>query len=90
MDASSSIDPQIFEELQTKIDEDTQVKDEIRAVTQTLERQSRMTTSALSKAHSTPAKDRELSLRSSRRMPLTPKQSLPSSRRHPSLLRMSL
>jgi len=54
--ASSMIDPRIFEDLQTKIDEDAQVREQIRAVLQTLERQERVAQSILSQAHSTPEK----------------------------------
>ncbi|KAK2625651.1 hypothetical protein QTJ16_004963 [Diplocarpon rosae] len=49
------VDPRIFEQLQTKIDDDAEVRDQIRAITQTLERQSKNTHSILSRAHSTPA-----------------------------------
>lgn len=53
------VDPKIFEHLQSKIDEDAQVRDEIRAILQTLERQGRVTASILSRAHSTPAAECE-------------------------------
>ncbi|KAN0112730.1 Translin [Hyaloscypha variabilis] len=52
--SSGMVDPRIFEHLQTKIDEDAEVRDQIRAITQTLERQGRKTQSILSGAHSTP------------------------------------
>lgn len=48
------VDPQIFENLQIKIDEDAEVRDQIRAVLQSLERQGRAAQSVLSRAHSTP------------------------------------
>lgn len=56
------IDPQIFENLQTKIDEDAQVREQIRAILQTLERQERGAQSVLSRAHATPAAEREYTL----------------------------
>lgn len=49
------VDPAIFEHLQAKIDEDTQVRDEIRSILQNLDRQSRLTQATLARAHSTPA-----------------------------------
>jgi len=49
------VDAKIFESLQTKIDEDAEARDLIRAILQTLERQDRTTQSILSRAHSTPA-----------------------------------
>ncbi|KAH7407508.1 putative Translin-1 [Cadophora sp. MPI-SDFR-AT-0126] len=49
------VDPRIFEQLQAKIDDDAEVRDQIRAITQTLERQGRNAQSVLSRAHSTPA-----------------------------------
>ncbi|KAK5135870.1 hypothetical protein LTR08_004519 [Meristemomyces frigidus] len=45
----------IFEDLQRKIDEDTAVKDALRDIVQTLEKQDRTTQSILSRAHSTPS-----------------------------------
>ncbi|KAE8445699.1 hypothetical protein EG329_012997 [Mollisiaceae sp. DMI_Dod_QoI] len=53
--SSAMVDQRIFEQLQTKIDEDAEVRDQIRAITQTLERQGRNAQSILSRAHSTPA-----------------------------------
>ena len=55
----SMVDPSIFENLQTKIDEDAEARDQIRMILQTLERQDRTTQSILSRAHSTPAADRK-------------------------------
>ncbi|PBP18347.1 putative recombination hotspot-binding protein (Translin) [Diplocarpon rosae] len=55
MAAQGMVDPRIFEQLQTKIDDDAEVRDQIRTITQTLERQSKNTQSILSRAHSTPA-----------------------------------
>jgi hypothetical protein len=53
------VDPRIFEQLQTKIDEDSEVREQIKTITQTLERQGRNAQSILSRAHSTPAAHRE-------------------------------
>ncbi len=54
------VDPRIFEDLQTKIDEDAQVREQIRTILQTLERQGRIVQSILSRAHSTPTAHRKL------------------------------
>ncbi|QKX63067.1 uncharacterized protein TRUGW13939_10235 [Talaromyces rugulosus] len=51
------IDPVIFESLQTKIDEESVVIDELHEIVQTLARKGRTTQAILSRAHSTPAKD---------------------------------
>lgn len=48
-------DAQIFEDLQTKIDDDAQVREQIKAIVSTLERQERVVQAALSRAHSTPS-----------------------------------
>jgi hypothetical protein len=56
--AAGMVDPQIFEDLQAKIDEDAQVKEQIRAILQILERQGRTAQSILSRAHSTPTSKR--------------------------------
>ena len=53
------IDPQIFEDLQNKIDEDANVREQIRVILQTLERQERGAQSVLSRAHATPAAERK-------------------------------
>jgi len=53
--STGMVDPKIFENLQIKIDEDAEVRDQIRAILQTLERQGRNAQSVLSRAHSTPA-----------------------------------
>ena len=53
------VDPRIFEDLQTKIDEDADVREQIKAILLTLERQGRIAQSILSRAHSTPAAHRE-------------------------------
>ncbi|CAF9912530.1 hypothetical protein IMSHALPRED_000338 [Imshaugia aleurites] len=51
------ITPAIFEHLQTKLDEDAQVREEIRNIVQAMERQDRTTMSILSRAHSIPQAD---------------------------------
>ncbi|MCJ1387084.1 hypothetical protein MMC17_010213 [Xylographa soralifera] len=48
------VNPAIFEDLQTKIDEDSQVREELKSILQVLEKQGRATQSVLSRAHSTP------------------------------------
>jgi hypothetical protein len=59
--AAGMVDPQIFEDIQAKIDEDAQVKEQIRAILQILERQGRTAQSILSRAHSTPTSKRKQS-----------------------------
>ncbi|KAL3464374.1 Translin [Aspergillus heterothallicus] len=49
------IDRAIFESLQTKIDEEAAVRDELHEIVQTLARKGRSTQATLSRAHSTPA-----------------------------------
>lgn len=56
---SSMIDLKVFENLQGKIDDDAEIRDQIRAILQTLERQGRTAQSLLSGAHSTPAAHRK-------------------------------
>jgi len=48
------VDGRIFEDLQSKIDEDAKIRDQIRDILQVLDRQSRSAQSILSRAHSTP------------------------------------
>ncbi|THV76875.1 Translin [Aureobasidium pullulans] len=50
--AQGLLQPQIFESLQKKIDEETEVRDSIREIVQTLEKQDRSTQAILSRAHS--------------------------------------
>ncbi|KKY15616.1 putative recombination hotspot-binding protein [Phaeomoniella chlamydospora] len=52
---NTGIDPAIFERLQAKIDEESKIRDELKEIVQTLEKQDRFTQSILSKAHSTPS-----------------------------------
>lgn len=54
---SSMIDPAIFEDLQTKVDEDAAFRDELKEIIQALEKQNRNTSFILSRAHSTPFAD---------------------------------
>ncbi|KAJ5499866.1 Translin C-terminal [Penicillium expansum] len=49
------IDQRIFENLQTKIDEESTVRDELHEIVHTLARRGRSTQAILSRAHSTPA-----------------------------------
>jgi hypothetical protein len=56
---SGMIDPKIFESLQSKIDDDADTREQIRAILQVLERQGRTAQSILSGAHSTRAAHRE-------------------------------
>ncbi|KAL8791535.1 MAG: hypothetical protein Q9195_005863 [Heterodermia aff. obscurata] len=49
------VNPAIFERLQTKINEDSAIREELRSKMQELEKQSRTTQSILSRAHSIPA-----------------------------------
>lgn len=48
------IDPQIFDHLKAKIDEDTQARDELTQIIQKLERDVSYTQGLLSRVHSTP------------------------------------
>ncbi|MCJ1339256.1 hypothetical protein MMC09_004545 [Bachmanniomyces sp. S44760] len=54
---SSVVDPAIFGYLQAKIDEESQVREELRNIVQTLEKQGRNAQSVLSRAHSTPSSE---------------------------------
>lgn len=51
---SGMIDPQIFEHLKSKIDEDTKARDDLNGITQKLERDVSYTQGLLSRVHSTP------------------------------------
>ncbi|KAI4248648.1 MAG: hypothetical protein L6R42_009210 [Xanthoria sp. 1 TBL-2021] len=57
------IDPAIFEQLQANIDDDSQLREEVRNILQKRERQGRMTQSILSRAHSVPAAELKEALR---------------------------
>ena len=54
---TSTVDPNIFEQLQNKLDEDTQVREKLRNVVQSMERSDRIITSILSRTHSIPQSD---------------------------------
>ncbi|KAI4239634.1 MAG: hypothetical protein LQ349_000244 [Xanthoria aureola] len=60
------IDPAIFEQLQANIDDDSQFRDEVRNILQKRERQGRMTSSVLSRAHSVPAAELKEALKPAR------------------------
>ncbi|KAI4099846.1 MAG: hypothetical protein LQ339_005761 [Xanthoria mediterranea] len=60
------IDPAIFEQLQANIDDDSQLRDEVRNILQKRERQGRMTLSILSRAHSVPAAELKEALKPAR------------------------
>ncbi|KAF2705738.1 Translin [Pleomassaria siparia CBS 279.74] len=51
---SGMVDPAIFEDLQTRVDEDTAVRDELKDIVQALEKHNRTISFVLSRAHSTP------------------------------------
>jgi hypothetical protein len=61
MDADM-VDARIFQDLQQKIDEDANVREQIKGVLQTLERQGRLAQSVLARAHSTPTAQRKTRL----------------------------
>ncbi|OCL06060.1 Translin [Glonium stellatum] len=54
-DRYGMVDPAIFEDLQARVDEDISVRDELREIIQTLEKQGKSVQFVLSRAHSTPA-----------------------------------
>jgi len=56
------VDPAIFEYLQSKIDEDSQVREELKNILQVLEKQGRSTQSILARTHSTPSAHRRNAL----------------------------
>ncbi|KAI5811406.1 Translin [Peziza echinospora] len=53
--ATSVVDPAIFESVQKQIDEDSQLRDELRNFLKTLDKQGRQLQSILSRAHSVPS-----------------------------------
>ncbi|KAG7009977.1 translin [Physcia stellaris] len=63
MASSGMVDPAIFKHLQTKIDEDSAIREELRNILQDLEKQSRSTQSILSRAHSIPAAQMPVNLK---------------------------
>ena len=52
--SASLIDPSIFSTLQSKIDEETAIRDELKQIVETLQKQGRVTQSHLSRIHNTP------------------------------------
>ncbi|OCT48440.1 Translin-1 [Cladophialophora carrionii] len=56
---SPNVDPAIFSSLQAKIDQETGIKDELRAIVDTLSKQGRVTQSILSRVHNTPTAELE-------------------------------
>lgn len=54
---SIHIDPSIFSSLQAKIDEEAAIREELRAIVETLTKQGRVTQSVLAKVHNTPTSD---------------------------------
>ncbi|KAF2489856.1 Translin [Lophium mytilinum] len=54
-DRSGMVDPAIFEDLQARIDEETTVREELREIVQSLEKQNKAVQFILARAHSTPA-----------------------------------
>ena len=54
-----NVDPAIFQHLQEKIDEEGKVREELKEIVQTLEKQGRLTQSILSRIHNTPTTERE-------------------------------
>lgn len=57
LSASSHVDPAIFTSLQSKIDEETAVRDELRAHVDIIQKQGRLTQSILSRIHNTSTDD---------------------------------
>jgi len=50
--ATSLVDPKVFEDLQTKLDDDAKTREQIRDSLQNLEKEQKSVLSALSSAHS--------------------------------------
>jgi len=55
--SSPHVDPAIFTSLQTKIDEESAIRDELKAHVENLQKQSRLTQSILSRIHNTSSDD---------------------------------
>lgn len=53
------VDPAIFSSLQSKIDEETAIRDELKAFVEILQKQGRLTQSILSRIHNTPTPELE-------------------------------
>ncbi|KAF2087926.1 Translin [Saccharata proteae CBS 121410] len=56
-DRPGMVDPAIFEQLQERVDQDANVREELKEIIQTLEKQGRNAQSVLSRAHSTPSSE---------------------------------
>lgn len=56
---ATNVDPAIFTSLQTKIDEEAAIRDELKAFVETLSKQGRLTQSILSRVHNTSTADLE-------------------------------
>lgn len=57
--SAQNVDPAIFTSLQAKIDEETAIRDELKAHVETLSKQGRLTQSILSRIHNTPTAELE-------------------------------
>jgi hypothetical protein len=57
--SSPNVDPAIFTSLQSKIDEESAIRDELKAIVETLSKQGRLTQSILSRIHNTSTADLE-------------------------------
>ena len=53
--ASGMVDPAIFDYLQSKIDEDTEIRDQVKTILEDLQKAGRHSQASLAKAHSTQA-----------------------------------
>lgn len=59
---TAHVDPAIFTSLQAKIDEESSIRDELKAFVDTLTKQGRLTQSILSRIHNTPTSELERSV----------------------------
>lgn len=57
--AAQHVDPAIFTSLQSKIDEESSIRDELKTHVETLSKQGRLTSSILSRIHNTPTAELE-------------------------------
>ncbi|KIX05440.1 uncharacterized protein Z518_06312 [Rhinocladiella mackenziei CBS 650.93] len=60
--SSPNVDPAIFTSLQSKIDEESAIRDELKALVDILSKQGRLTQSILSRIHNTPTTELEASV----------------------------
>ncbi|KAF2762683.1 putative Translin-1 [Pseudovirgaria hyperparasitica] len=63
--ASRMVNPKIFEDLQTRVDQDSQIQKDLKETVSTLEKQGKSTHAILSRAHSTIPSEKVLSVTSS-------------------------